>query len=293
MTVEEEHNQEIWWALKKIRKEELRQKTGEPFEVILQSRPILGLPPIGVRVKAIQKVGELGGIKITNEKATNDTYGRDFIYTVEVLQPKFNKLYKKYEAICEPKKGSNNLPTDPQVIKEYIWVVNTIERERQRTPEGEVISYPVPETEFVGAGVPSIEQENLILKRIEQTGIIEITEKMVGDNSDIYRRSIRAVVIPDLERFLNYRENLLSRKEAQNKEIEEEKYRHYSTESIKKIICVLDKIKDKSDLVGKEVKIPTGQIIECCDDFYELEGLLKKLEGDGLIIEHEVLHDFV
>ncbi|OGH23826.1 MAG: hypothetical protein A2629_00070 [Candidatus Levybacteria bacterium RIFCSPHIGHO2_01_FULL_41_15] len=98
---EERFYREICWALQKIKTEELRQPTGKPFEIVFEVRPIIGtgIPPIEVRQKMLFKVQELGGIKIIDSKSYDSTYGVDFVHIVEVLQPKFNEIYKKYEEL--------------------------------------------------------------------------------------------------------------------------------------------------------------------------------------------------
>src|SRR3989344_3321311 len=86
---ERQVNREIWWALDKIYREALRQEKGKPFEIVFQARPIMGagIPPIEIRQKMLLKVQELGGIKIIDDKTYDDTYGVDFVYTLELIQP--------------------------------------------------------------------------------------------------------------------------------------------------------------------------------------------------------------
>lgn len=114
ITAEDQFNREIWWALDKIRKEELRQREGKPIELVLQDRPIMGLPPIDVRRKMLYKVEEFGGIKIVDDKTYDDTYGVDFVYTIEILRPKFEEIYKKYQALNQ--KPSTEKPKQEQEI---------------------------------------------------------------------------------------------------------------------------------------------------------------------------------
>jgi len=122
---EKQVNREIWWALDKIYREALRQEKGKPFEVVFQVRPIMGagIPPIEVRQKALLKVQELGGIKIIDDKTYNDNYGVDFVYILELIQPKFDEIYEKYEELNqEPaiEKPRQETASTTEKIKEQV-----------------------------------------------------------------------------------------------------------------------------------------------------------------------------
>ena len=123
-TPEEQVNDAIWWVLQKIRKEELLQEKGKQVEITFQSRPLVigtGLPPIEVRQKVLLKVQELGGIRIINDASYDDTYGVDFVYVIETIQPKFDELYEKYRELTLPQQSK---PTTSIVIQQ-----NTFEKE--------------------------------------------------------------------------------------------------------------------------------------------------------------------
>lgn len=104
------------------------------------------------------------------------------------------------------------IPTDPGVREEFLWVINTIEKERQRTPNGEPIAYPVPNVGFIAPGVPSNEEETLILRKLQTGGLIRIVQKEIpiDDPYAVYdgTRIIRAVHIPNLKQFAAYRDAL-------------------------------------------------------------------------------------
>src|SRR3989344_1656593 len=122
---ERQVNREIWWALDKIYREALRQEKGKPFEIVFQARPIMGagIPPIEIRQKMLLKVQELGGIKIIDDKTYDDTYGVDFVYTLELIQPKFDELYEKYQELNqEPsiEKPEQETASTTEQIKERI-----------------------------------------------------------------------------------------------------------------------------------------------------------------------------
>lgn len=113
MTPEEKFNSEVWWALQKIRTEELQQPTGEPIEIIFQVRFItgVGIPPIEVWQKMLFKIQELGGIKIVDSKTYNNAYGADFVDTIKILQPKFDEIYKEFN----PEKNDPKINSIPEV----------------------------------------------------------------------------------------------------------------------------------------------------------------------------------
>lgn len=106
MTPEEKFNEEVWWVLQKIRTEELRTRRDEPIEWVMQARPLIGagIPPIGVRQKILLKLEEWGAIRIIEQDTQDTTYGKDFIYTFELIHQKFNDLYKVYQEVNEPKR---------------------------------------------------------------------------------------------------------------------------------------------------------------------------------------------
>ena len=74
--------------------------------------------------------------------------------------------------------------------------------------------------------------------------------------------------------------------------------------SEEKILCVLKKIKDKSELnqrpEGGQWTLDISQKIwrswcrECeLEELYELEGVLKVLRGKGLVLGSKILHDYI
>src|SRR3989344_4188138 len=101
MTPEEKFNSEMWWVLQKIRYISLSTQKGRVLEWVMQARPIANIPPIGVREKMLLKIKELGGIRIFTQETKIVTYGKDFIYTFELLQPKFDEIYTKFQNACD------------------------------------------------------------------------------------------------------------------------------------------------------------------------------------------------
>ena len=103
-----------------------------------------------------------------------------------------------------------NLPADPEIIDEYLDILNEIVKEKDRTPSGEPIVYD-----------PISERKRTILKKIEQDyQLIEITEKTTPYidplGLDPYENieTIPAVIILDESKFNNFRNKLVRRKEV-------------------------------------------------------------------------------
>ena len=119
------------------------------------------------------------------------------------------------------------MPSDPEIIKEYLWIVNQIEKERQRTPNGEPIAYPVSDKTPTASGAPMPEKETLILKKFEQEELIKITTKKVERHFPYapgVTDFVRAVIIPDSKKFEDYQTKLLEAEERQEIESSEVKY---------------------------------------------------------------------
>jgi len=121
--------------------------------------------------------------------------------------------------------SQNGLPTDPEIIDKYLWVLTRIEKEREITPEGETIPYPKHNAQQMSKGILTTQEEDSILRSLEQRRIIEITIKkreLYFEFAPGVTDYIRAIRIPDLDKFKNYRDKLLELKEALKKELIEE-----------------------------------------------------------------------
>jgi len=251
MTPEEKFNQEVWWILQEIKKEQLATPKGERVEFNIRQPDKSGIIPLVERQrKLLYKLQELGVLKVEIGDAFYTLFDEPKKYFLSICQQKFDKFYKKWGGIDEnpwlseesritqrkklfkgqqkqSKENTINFPTDPEVIEEYLNILNRIEKERQRTPKGEPIAFPVPKGILYAKGVPLPEQETSILRIFEQDGIIEITEKTIPiiDEFDPYENSetIRAVKIPDLDKFKNYRDKLSELKNQSGKSYKERK----------------------------------------------------------------------
>ena len=113
-----------------------------------------------------------------------------------------------------PKKKFS-LPTDPEIIDEYLEVLNKISKENDRTPRDEPIAY-----------YPISEKERTILRKFEQDyQLIEITEKTIPYNDpldlDPYDKNITipVVIILDESKFYDFRAKLVRQKQIPVEEI--------------------------------------------------------------------------
>jgi len=109
MTPEEKFNQDIWWILQEIKKEEYITSKGQKVEFYIkkaltkngsQNKNIdYNFPQEQVQKKLLYKLQEWNVISI--EPVNDILRGSDIfspsIYDLIIKKPKFNKLYKKYE----------------------------------------------------------------------------------------------------------------------------------------------------------------------------------------------------
>lgn len=118
-----------------------------------------------------------------------------------------------------------NIPTDPEIISEFLWVLNKIEKERQVHLDDDIITYPIPERTISANGVPSLDHEYSIIKTLKKEGLIEAAEANESyydpDSFDPYERlmKVRVIKIIDIEGFKKLRETLLLKNANKETEI--------------------------------------------------------------------------
>lgn len=199
-------------------------------------------------LSALEKLKEMGAIE--DFQQMRESYTPKY----KILLPKdFNKRYQEIKDELEI-----NLPTDPDIIEEYLNILDRIEKERQRTPKEEPIAFPIPKSILIAKGVPLPEQETSILRIFEQNGVIEITETTIPiiDQFDPYENSeaIRAVKIPDLDKFKNYRDKLFELKNRLSKRYKEgEADAETYAEKIKRQFKGINEEQEKKEAFKKEI----------------------------------------
>ncbi len=115
MTPEEKFNQEIWWILQEIKRDNYLTPKGQKIEFSLRSLPKTrsvrrrdvdyGFPQEEVQRKLLFKLQEWKALEV--QPIDNVLRGGDIfnprIYDLIIKQPKFDELYKKYELANSPK----------------------------------------------------------------------------------------------------------------------------------------------------------------------------------------------
>ncbi len=102
MTPEEEFNQEIWWILQEIRKEQLATLKGE--KVKFKIRYHSGIPSIERQKKLLhilQAKGVLSELEIKDDVSDYDLFDKSIKCFFILNQPKFDEFYKKWGEIDE------------------------------------------------------------------------------------------------------------------------------------------------------------------------------------------------
>ncbi len=103
LTPEEKFNQEVWWILQQLKYLEVSGRKKEIITLVIKARPSRPSdePSPSAQESALLKLEEWKAIKIKDSEEQEVTYGRDFIYTLEILQQKFNEIYEKFRKLTE------------------------------------------------------------------------------------------------------------------------------------------------------------------------------------------------
>ena len=127
MTPEEKFNQEIWWILQEIKKEQLATPKGEKVEFTLRKPPKYsrktddGLPSAEAQRKLLNKLKEW---KVLELEPTgffvDDIFTPPTAYLLTIRQLKFNEFYHLYESggsYLEDKKATPETKNSQSIIK--------------------------------------------------------------------------------------------------------------------------------------------------------------------------------
>lgn len=103
MTPKEQFDHEIWWVLQQLEYRRIYKRAGEKVIAYkIQARPP-GWPgssytlSVGVQEMILLKLEEWKAIKIVDKRVNRVTYGRDFIYWLEFLEPRFSSIHQEYK----------------------------------------------------------------------------------------------------------------------------------------------------------------------------------------------------
>ncbi|GEM_PF-3554533 len=234
MKPQEKFHQEVWWTLQKVRLISISTRKGEPLEWVMQAKPIKGMPPIGVRQKALLKIEKFGAIKVISKEVIDNTYGKDFIYTFELIQPKFDELYNEYEE--EQKKEFDNQVRALKLFSDMTTPPETQRAEQtQLLKEQNVILKKLAGKESIGNNVISekvsvVKQDRNKLAFYQETGDIEYKNEVgvvKSGNKDYSLLSLlhssknTAFNIEDIKKHCNHLVNKSDHKFKKEKDVDD------------------------------------------------------------------------
>lgn len=101
MNPEEEFNHDVLYILQKLKREILSTETGKPVEFRLTTVIAAGYPSSRKEQQILKKLAEWGAVKLVGLMSGNWDYPRR-VYTLEILYPKFEEVYRKYENLNQP-----------------------------------------------------------------------------------------------------------------------------------------------------------------------------------------------
>ncbi|MSU44961.1 hypothetical protein EXS45_02165 [Candidatus Nomurabacteria bacterium] len=197
--------------------------------------------------------------------------------------------------------------------KEVLWILKEIKKEELLTQKGERVEFSVralikgdnAKRKDVDCEFPSKENQKRLLYKLKEWKAIDVEPvDNILRGSDILNPTIYQLIIKQ-PKFNELYEEL------REPELKKELYTEKSAEAIKKIIFILDKIKDEWDLIPKNYptedsmiqagiiyrhkknnrtpishETTTGWVRECgLKDFYQLDNILDILLEEGLILE--------
>lgn len=97
ITPEQKFYQEIWWLLQEIKEEILAFGEGKPIKYNVVKLVAAGIPSQERQKNLLHRLQEWKAIKIVNESPPEWKSNGKHWFELKILQPKFNKIYKKYE----------------------------------------------------------------------------------------------------------------------------------------------------------------------------------------------------
>ncbi len=155
--------------------------------------------------------GVLGKLKedevITDFRFINDYVSSGLSSYCEVALPKnFDERFREIKNRLEI-----NLPTDLGVIKEYLHILNQIEREKQKTLEGEWIKHHI--NQDMTGGVPNGEGWTNILRILNQGEIIKLEDDNLSGGE--YRKHLKTT-----KQIQKYKETLEKKLKKHREELE-------------------------------------------------------------------------
>lgn len=104
---EEIINQQTWEVLQGVKEEYLTTAKSRPVKYRIPKIAGAGIIPSERRARIIEKLEELGALKIRRNES-GARVGEKDRYHLYIKQPRFDQVYKKYEKLCENKDEPKN-----------------------------------------------------------------------------------------------------------------------------------------------------------------------------------------
>jgi len=139
MTPEKNFNQDVWYVLQEIRKKSLYAADNKFVSYEISSSVVaVGYPLEQEEIAILGKLRQWQAIKIINKKGILDDYGLEsgIAYFLEILQPKFDEIYKKYQDACDLQSYLNTIALgENDGNKKFLEVTQSIEERRKNAIE--------------------------------------------------------------------------------------------------------------------------------------------------------------
>lgn len=204
MTPEEEFNQEVWDVLQKVKRELLATEKGKSVAYPFPTRHFAGMGIISQerQKKLLNKLHEWGALKI-RENPWEYPASTDTLFYLDIVQPKFDETYKKFQKACDVNHYLNDYqqkilnkdetPTFSQVNQEEekidkwleskdkwtlqkMWqVVSALNSEWQLRDEDE---FGIPHDKFIRAKVENVKDLEAILITLHKHLFITVLRKV-------------------------------------------------------------------------------------------------------------------
>jgi len=197
-------------------------------------------------------------------------------------------------------------PEEKKFNSDLLYVLTQIKQKALYTLKGKPIEYCVDYSIIIAGGkLPSSQEEAQILEKLQELGAIRIIKREESPSSMFVEREYFNLAIEP--KFLELYEKL---REPFKKV---EKYNQSSPQSLKKILGILELLKEEWELMPKNLQgdynyrirryegieaqisheTTSGWVRKCgLNDFYQLNNVLDTLLEDGLILKAEFKNEY-
>ena len=127
------------WVIQKLRDLLITGKNCEEVEFCIQVRPLKSLEEPSAREQetTILRLQQLSTIKIIDNQKTRSTYGWDYLFYIQVLQPKFSAFYsqmikEKVDALKLNDNKNNSLELDIPFSRQVELLKSMVEKNTEK-----------------------------------------------------------------------------------------------------------------------------------------------------------------